>query len=637
MSGRGAYYKAKYGGGRGRGRGRSDEGAADYIGGQSQTDNAGGWEERSGSYQGNASGSVADLMQTLQRIDGKGYGAYKDIVGRWEFPEFTLLVDHAQADPFAGPSRCRVQVKQALARFPPELFSTRIRNIALCDYLTRNFSAVVSDAGADIRKQSGGGWGAAKGGEMAIDVPGQKVLERTSILINPQNVEARFTVALPAQGRTVLGQWAAQVLTQQLPKFVREALFMDRQDEAGLRRHVETVEDTETLRQGLARGGFVAFVGDGSILPRKSGDSEEPMDAREAIPFKSPPSLAMKFTLPNRGPITGMAIKKGVTLIVGGGFHGKSTLLEAIEAGVYNHIPGDGRELVATDPTAVKVRAEDGRHVEGVDISPFISNLPFGRDTTCFRTPDASGSTSQATNIIEALEVGAKTLLVDEDTCATNFMIRDARMQALVAKEKEPITPFIAKIRPMVTQHDTSVILVMGGSGDYFDVADTVVMMESFAPRDVTSEAKAIAADFGGAPGVPPENGNAPFGRLVSRFPVDIYPLSGGGHRDIKIVARTKNVISFGDQEIDLAAVEQLAEKSQTRAVADAIALFRRLPVDGRQSIQQLLASFEREVHSKGLDVLAPHMHLGTYARPRVFEIAAALNRLRTIKVQQHR
>ena len=101
-----------------------------------------------------------------------------------------------------------------------------------------------------------------------------------------------------------------------------------------------------------------------------------------------------------------MGIRKGITLIVGGGYHGKSTLLKALEAGVYNHIAGDGREFVITDDTAFKLRAEDGRSITGVDISPFIKNLPNKKDTVHFSTEDASGSTSQAANLMEALESG---------------------------------------------------------------------------------------------------------------------------------------------------------------------------------------------------------------------------------------
>ena len=201
------------------------------------------------------------------------------------------------------------------------------------------------------------------------------------------------------------------------------------------------------------------------------------------------------MTLPNNGEITGMGIRKGVTLIVGGGYHGKSTLLNALEYGIYNHIPDDGREFVVTNADAVKIRAEDGRSIQSLNIDPFISNLPFDQDTTEFSTANASGSTSQAANILEALEVGASTLLLDEDTLATNFMIRDIRMKTLIAKEKEPITPFVEHVRSLYEEKGISTVIVMGGSGDYFSLADVVIGMIEYSPHDLTSQAHQIVKE----------------------------------------------------------------------------------------------------------------------------------------------
>ncbi len=237
--------------------------------------------------------------------------------------------------------------------------------------------------------------------------------------------------------------------------------------------------------------GLVAFIANGAILPRESGVSEKPL-TQGALPFLAPPSLEIEVELPNQGKIKGLGIKKGITLITGGGFHGKSTLLKALERGIYNHIPGDGREGVVTLESAVKIRAEDGRFIASTDISPFISNLPFNLDTQKFSTPNASGSTSQAANIIEALESKSKLLLLDEDTCATNFMIRDKRMQTLIHKEDEPITPFIDRVKELYTSFGVSTILVLGGCGDYLEVADTVIMMKNYKPLDVTLPAKKI-------------------------------------------------------------------------------------------------------------------------------------------------
>ncbi|KAK9828923.1 hypothetical protein WJX72_002803 [[Myrmecia] bisecta] len=628
--GRGWYYKQKYGGGRAGGRGGRGGGQQEY-----QEEQQPFQQQPSGStYHGSSSaggGTSSQLADVLRRIDGKGYGAFKDIQGQWAFSNFSLIVDHVQSDPFAQPSRCRVQVPPEVAQIPAELYRTSTRKTALCDYITRKFGAVVAAAGGDVRTQAGG-WQGEKGGEFTVDLPGQQVLERTSILISKEGtLEARFSIALPARGRTVLGEWAANILIQNLPRYVHQGLLYAQQDVAAIQRHVACVEDTEALRQALPGLGLVAFVGNGAILPRASGASDGPMPASEAIPFESPESLAVEVRLPNRGLVRGLGIKAGVSLIVGGGFHGKTTLLKAIEAGVYNKVPGDGRELVATDPTAVKVRAEDGRRVEAVNISPFISNLPYGRPTTEFRSDDASGSTSQAANIQEALEVGSTTLLVDEDTCATNFMIRDARMQALVAKDKEPITPFISKIRALAGR-GVSCILVIGGSGDYFEVADTVVCMEAYKARDVTKEAHDIVKRFGA---VPAAASSAEYGPVTQRMPLRLTGQDSG--RGLKVSTRSKALISFGEEDIDLTAVEQLVEKSQTRAVADALQLIQaRLGTQWRgKALSTIVAALDAEIDSQGLDALAPRMKFGNFARPRRFEIAAAVNRLRSLQMQQ--
>ncbi|GMH39200.1 hypothetical protein BSKO_07098 [Bryopsis sp. KO-2023] len=645
--GRGWYYKEKYGGGRGGGRGRGGGGGGGREGGGEKSkkrklsvDHDGFYDQRGGappqnddySSQGEASATIVgnsdDLMYRLRSIDGKGYGAYKDLWGGWQFKQFILFMDHIQGDAYAAPSRVRVQIPQNMAGFPPELYSTKIRNIALCDYMTRRFGSVVRSAGADVRTQSGG-WGGAKGGEMSVDQPGQHVIERSSVNITSEYVDVRFTVGLPARGRTVLGEWAHKMLIENLPKYIYDGMTYGRQNENLLRAHILCCEDSEALRSQLAQHGLVGFVGNGSILPRKSGACDEPMSKEEAVPFAAPPSLEIELKTPNRGAVKGLGIRKGVTLIVGGGFHGKSTLLNALEVGVYNKIAGDGRELVVADPNSVKIRSEDGRHVECVDISPFLNNLPYGKDTVNFRSADASGSTSQAANIQESLEVGATTMLVDEDTCATNFMIRDQRMQALVAKEKEPITPFIARIRGLVDV-GVSTVLVIGGSGDYFDVADTVVCMDSFIPRDVTAEAKKIANEIGVSSAA--AYAGVPYGNVPRRSPTSVYSEAP------KISVRNATTISFGDElQLDLAGVEQLVEISQTRAISDTLRYIKSQVEGGKfrgRSMAEIADQIDREMDAQGMDAVASFRKAGNLARPRRFEIIAALNRLRSVRMQ---
>jgi predicted ABC-class ATPase len=487
-----------------------------------------------------------DLRRTLRRIDGRGYKAYKDIEGSYGFPHFTLFIDHVQGDPFAAPSRLRAVVRQEQAGFPPEALSTKPRSIALADYLLRCFDSHCRSA--EHRAGSG------KSGLIGIDSPGQEVLERTAVSVGDHTIEARFHVGLPARGRRITAREADHILLGLVPRIVSTSLFYEplKADTRRIMTHAKTCEDADFLRRAIAGRGLVAFVADGAVLPRRSGVDDRPIDQGRVVKFRSPPSLSTEFDLPNRGRIAGMGIPSGITLIVGGGYHGKSTLLNAIERGIYNHIPGDGREFVVTDPGAVKIRAEDGRRIERVDISPFIGNLPFGEETRTFSTENASGSTSQAANIVEALEAGASLILTDEDTAATNFMIRDHRMQELIAKEKEPITPFVDKVRQVHSDLGVSTILVMGGSGDYFDVADRVIAMESFAAVDVTGEARAIASRY--ATERRKEGGSA-FGSITPRIPVKESLDASKGRRDVKISGRGLKTILFGRHTIDLTCV----------------------------------------------------------------------------------
>lgn len=561
-----------------------------------------------------------NLRQRLLQLDGRGYKAYKDIKGSYKFPDFTLIIDRVQGDPFASPSQVRVQVPQSVAGFPRYLYQTLAREIALRDYLTRQFDG----AAREMSSRRGTG----KSGLIAMTQIGQSVLERTSALISDESVEVRFFVGLPAHGRSISGRQAAQMLCEDIPQIVDRCVHYRSLDTAAIDRHVKTVEDADWLRQQLLERGLVAFIPDGAILPRRSGVDERPL-LDDAVPFNSPQTLRVEFICPNRGLVRGMSIPAGVTLVVGGGFHGKSTLLKAIELSVYNHIPNDGRELVVTHPAAVKIRAEDGRSIAGVDISPFINQLPQGRSTRQFATPNASGSTSQAANIMEALEAGAKLLLVDEDTAATNFMIRDRRMQQLIAKDKEPITPFIDKVRQLYAEYGVSTILVIGGSGDYFDVADTVIAMENYQPHDVTENAKAIA--FATRTERIPEGGKQ-FGQITPRIPLPESIDPSRGQREVKLKVRDVDEVLFGTEEIDLSAVEQIVEAGQLRAIASAIVYAKEHYMDGRCTLPEILDRVIADIESEGLDTLS-NLPEGDLVLFRRFELAAALNRLRTLKV----
>ncbi|MCL6612345.1 MAG: ABC-ATPase domain-containing protein [Peptococcaceae bacterium] len=573
--------------------------------------------------------SVESLRRNLLSLDGKGYGAYKSIRGSYGGDWFRLFIDHVQADPFAPPSRARLRVPHRFSGFPPDLYKSNVRRVALQDFVARSFYRLLR-AGSGDRAATGGI------GLVTVDRCGQEVLDRTAVLVTPEFIEVRFAVGLPARGRTVLGREAAGLLTEYVPRVAEKSMLYKNLSREKLVRHVEVVEDQEYLRGSLGERGLVAFVGNGSVLPRESGVSDLPLAGPQVIKFQSPPGLQVEFNLPNRGRVAGMGIPRGVTLIVGGGYHGKSTLLRALERGVYNHVPGDGRELVVTVADAVKIRSEDGRRVEKVDIGGFISNLPFGQDTRTFSTENASGSTSQAANIMEALESGASLLLLDEDTSATNFMIRDSRMQRLVAKENEPITPFIDRVRDLLDGLNVSTILVVGGSGDYLGVADLVIMMQNYRALDVTETARKIVES---TPGGRIAEAAGGLDRPAPRAPL---PAGGGGSGRIRVKARGVEQISFGRDGINLACVDQLVDPSQTRAVAEIIRYAFERYVDGTRPLSEVADKVLEDIDREGLDVISPFergQHPGDFARPRKQEIMAAFNRLRGVRMRsgEHR
>lgn len=356
------------------------------------------------------------LSQLLKQIDGRGYKAYKKLEGTFQFSDFRLRIDHVQGDPFADPSRCRIFIDAATIGLEPPLYANAVRRVALEDYLGRMFAAA-------INQHVKGDRGSGKSGEIAIARYGQQVLQRNAVLVREGAVEIRFRLALPSEGRSVNAHQARVMLFEELVSLVRAVLTSLRQDPTAARRHVDSVEDQQFLRRQLNDKGLVAFIANNARLPRRSGIDDRPLS--DALPFEAPESLVLELERLHGEPVRGLGIRQGITLIVGGGYHGKSTLLHAIERGIYDHIPGDGREQVVTDASAFKIRSEDGRAISGIDISPFIGNLPQDKDTRRFSSQNASGSTSQAANIVEALAAGARTLLIDEDTSATNFMIRD--------------------------------------------------------------------------------------------------------------------------------------------------------------------------------------------------------------------
>lgn len=560
--------------------------------------------------------NLSDLKRELEKIDGRGYKTYKTLEGQYSFEDYILSIDHVQGDPFASPSRIRVIVNNN-NNFPKNLFDEKYKKITICDFLTRLFSKNIYKYGEKV-------FGSGKSGLIEISKCSQQVIERTSIIINNEKIETRFYVGFPARGRSVLSKELEKILFNIIPNIVKNTLIYNNINIKALNDKLKLLEDQEFIRKQLKDKKLIAFIANNSILPRESGISQKPL--KDGKKFISPKELEVEFNTPNRGLIKGMGIPEGITLIVGGGYHGKSTLLKALELGVYNHIEGDGREFVITDNTALKVRAEDGRAITKTDISLFINNLPNGKDTKKFYTENASGSTSQAANIIEGIESGTKLFLIDEDTSAANFMIRDSVMQQLVSKDKEPITPFIDVARSLYKQKGISTILVAGSSGDFFDIADLVIQMDNYEPYEVTKKAKALSR------GITNVNENLKvdidFNRVILKGTIESSP------KGVKVKTLGKDGISINKENIDLRAVEQIVDNEQLNTIG-AIMKYTENKLMGKNlTLAQIADNITEELKNNLIGIENIKGGYGSFAIVRKQEIMCAYNRYRKIKIR---
>lgn len=562
-----------------------------------------------------------DLKQLLLQINRKSYPAYKDTRGSYTFQGYVLSIDHVQGDPFASPSKISVKVAGKQAAFPRELFRTSETRIALQDYLIRQFHQKIDRFNFKAK-------GSGKSGLLSISRCQQEILERSACTLHPDSgdITIRMEIGFPANGRTINSLELIKILFDFLPICVRESLFYRNLDKKELEMVRNLAEDQTFIRKQLTEKNLCAFVANGSVLPRESGVSPRPM--KNGIPFQSPASLEVTLDLPHRGPLKGMGIPEGITLIVGGGYHGKSTLLEALELGVYNHIARDGREYVITRSDAVKIRAEDGRSIKHTDISLFINDLPNGKETSSFYSEDASGSTSQAANVIEAMETGSHLLLIDEDTSATNFMIRDELMQRVVNKDQEPITPFIERVQWLYEQKEISTILVAGSSGSYFHVADTIIQMDHYKPVDITEFAKKEAENFPAIHPSVPSKTEPDYHRIIqpdSSFRED---------RRLKMKTMGTDGICVNRETIDLRYLEQICDPEQVNTLSALLRYTQTHLFNGRTTLQESMERLETLLDEKGLELLSENGRIApNLALPRIQEIYACLNRYRSLRL----
>lgn len=609
--------------------------------------------------------SAADLQRLLESIDRRSYPAYKDTRGSYDFNGYILSIDHVQGDPFASPSKLSVWISHQNAGYPADYFDTPWKQTALEDYLVRQFYQETARFNFKAK-------GSGKSGLVTTSHPGPEILARTACECGPNGITARFEAGFPANGRTINSGELVKILFEFLPRCVKNVFYFKNRKPEEVLSVIRLAEDQQFIRRELSRLGLVSFVADRAVLPRESGISSKPM--KGSIPFVSPQSLRVELDLPNHGPITGMGLKHGITLIVGGGYHGKSTLLKALEAGVYNHVAGDGREYVITDHTAVKLRAEDGRSIQNTDISLFINDLPNKKDTGCFSTEDASGSTSQAASVIEGIEAGTRAFLIDEDTSATNFMVRDDLMQKIISRSKEPITPFIERARDLYEKAHISTIMVAGSSGAYFYIADTIIQMDCYEPLDITENTKAFCASYGAEPvtsapgfslpaggrkllsgqegrsghdgqgsrggygsqdgrsGGDSQGGRGRYGGRGGRggYGRGGAPESVGREDRIKVKVFGKDSLQVGKSPVDLRFVEQLIDPEQTTALAQMLRYCVEHQLLERHTVADTVALLEKEMQKGGITAISDTSYAACgLCMPRTQEIFACINRYR--------
>lgn len=566
----------------------------------------------------------SDLKNILRRIDHKAYPAYKEIKGEYQFDNYIFNIEHIQGDPFASPSQISIVICNKNARFPSKYYDKSFKRIAVQDYLLRKIGfEIIKNS-----KQRGSG----KSGMMHISQCSPEILNRTACQINERNGEItiRMEIGFPANGRTINSGELDKIIFSILPEIVNKTFLYKNMKIAELDQVVCLAEHQFFIRNEMKKRGLIAFIADNSILPRKSGISQEPL--KNAVPFKSPESMRVKIDLPDGKSVYGMGILRGVTLIVGGGYHGKSTLLEALQRGVYNHITGDGREYVFSDSTSVKIRAEDGRSITQTDISMFINNLPNKMDTKCFSTQNASGSTSQAANVVEAIETEAKVLLIDEDTSATNFMIRDSLMQMVVSKDKEPITPYIDKVRDLYDFFGISTILVVGSSGEYFNKADTIIQLEDYNVYDITNNIRDITKNYiSQAKNIVKEK------IIMPDFNRKIHQHKEWIEDRIKVRGNGKDTININKDSIDTRYLEQLVDEEQLKMIGYLFVYMNNSIFDGNICLQSAVEKVYNLLDNSDLNtIFGKKMVPCNLAIPRKQELSMCLNRFRKINITKY-
>jgi predicted ABC-class ATPase len=579
---------------------------------------------------------VNKLYTLLESISDQPFQAIQQLYGTYNFPRFELGFIKMQGSPGANPaSIASVKIPLHDSKIPEESLQTAESRLAIADFLIRRFRQGISRFALQNRGTEGSG-------SFDTIALSQKMLSRDSVLFDGDTVCLRFMISLPAkrQGGVFDAEQAWIMLHQELAAIVDDCFFYqhyDQQTRLLLEQFVDVQKTRAKITQFMQQHGLIAFIADHARLPRHSGVDDRPAVSESVKTFESPASLQITIPLSDGRSITGMGIKEGITCITGGGYHGKSTLMQAILSGVYAHIPGDGREYVVTREDAFFIRAEEGRSIRDVDISPFIGDLPNGLKTARFSSDNASGSTSQAANIVEAIESGSRLLLFDEDTCATNFLVRDELIRKILDAAQEPIKPLYSTMRSLWKTHHVSMIFVVGGLGYFLQKADTCLLMDNYRCNDITAKARdRLGAIAEGGETIP---GFAGSRRLAADNFDPAYTnqrLNKTISKRIKDLRNAPRQLEYGMDLINLDAVAQIAEAPQILTIGYCLLALRTKiqSNDKLETVRFWIDWLESEIGKRGLAVLEPD-YPGTLSMPRKYELAAAINRVRSLRITQ--
>ena len=573
------------------------------------------------------------LAEVLGKLNGKQLAdVRKELVGvDFELePGGRLAFVHVQGSPGADPaSVLRLVLPAELLGLRPSDWDGHGRVLATEDFVLRAFQQACADPGICVQHRGDDG----SGRWQPLRLP-QQVLRWNAINVRPnRSLDVLLRISLPSsnRGNSLYGDDARDMLARELPAIVASVERRVRERKQ-LEKWQAVVSDYLWLQRKLPELGLVAFVGNGAVLPRESGVSDLPLRGPDVVEFRAPPELEVIVDLPCSGRVRGMGIEEGVTAIVGGGFHGKSTLLEALCKAVYPHIPGDGRERVVCRSDAVYVRAEDGRAVHKVNISSFIRKLPKGRDTAAFTTQNASGSTSQAAALVEAVCAGAKLLMFDEDTSATNFLVRDDAVRALVPGD--PIVPLLDRLDELKNDYGVSVVIVVGSNSAYFGVADRVVEMHEYLPRDVTEKAKKLVQTKPRRHETALKLEDNRSLREDNFSPDYVSPKRrGGAIYRVKVRRGEPSKVEMGEDLVDLSANPAVAAQEQVLAIGRLLPTCRDTKIHVGKSPSELASALAEQLDAQGLESIQGPQHL-FLAMPRSVDIAAAINRLRNLSLE---